>query len=80
MNSQRLQSRKFLISIFLLITATVAMFMDLADFGQWMSLSQFVVGVYTSANVIGHFNKSEGSVPADIDEELNGELAEYKSS
>lgn len=59
------------------MVATWMMLSGKATFSEWSTFTQFVVGFYFGANVIGHVSRSEEPPPL-YDAETRAILDEYK--
>ena len=55
--NERLYSRKFILTVVILLIATVALFTDVLAGAEWVTVSTLVLGIYGGANVMAEKNK-----------------------
>jgi len=53
-----LKSRKFILSILLVVGATLGLFTGDVTWGQWLNFSQIILAIYGVSNVGEHFSNS----------------------
>lgn len=54
----KLTSRKLWFAIFVMVVATIALFISKSDFNQWADFAKWVFGIYAGANVGEHVTKT----------------------